>query len=136
MFQYIMDVIPPSRYQVDGLCEIAISPTMIEVNVSCGLFGEAEVAEIINRVDELSHGKKSLVLINFSPCSRITVKGMKVLSGDRALNYAKAKAYVLRSMHQRFMAFIYILFKGKNKPVAFFGTRDKASEWLKELIIY
>ncbi len=131
-----MNVVPPSRYQVDGLCEIAISPSFIEVNVLCGLFGEAEVTEIINRVDELSHGKKSLMLIVFSPGSRITVKGMKVLSSERALNYAKAKAYVLRSIHQRVMAFIYTLLNGKNKPVAFFGNRDKANAWLKDLVIY
>jgi hypothetical protein len=131
-----MGVYPPSRYQVNGLCEIAISQNLIEINVMNGFFGETAVSEIIARVDELSHGKKSFVLINFSKHSRINMAGLKVLSSNRALNYAKAKAYVLQSIHQRFMAFLYLVMKGKNKPIAFFGNRESANKWLKEQVIY
>lgn len=131
-----MPVLPPSRYQVEGLCEISISSNLIEVNVMNGTFGATEVSEIITRVDELSQGKKSFILINFSSGSRINMAGLKVLSSDRALNYAKAKAYVLHSLHQRFMAFFYVIFKAQNKPIAFFGTRAKANEWLNEVVIF
>lgn len=131
-----MSVYPPSRYQVNSLCEIAISKNLIEINVMNGFFGETAVSEIIARVDELSHRKKSFVVINFSKDSRINMAGLKVLSGNRALNYTKAKAYVLHSLHQRLMVLLYMLLKGKNKPIAFFGNRESANKWLKELVIY
>ncbi len=50
-----------------------------------------------------------------------------------AMQYTIAKAYVIRTMHQRVMANIFLLLFKPNKPVRFFRDAEKAKQWLWQL---
>lgn len=116
-------------------CEIVFRPDyIVEITVFDMLYDKPQVEEIVKLMNEATHGMEYLVLIVAGKNSKITLRAAKFLSTSPALKYALAKAYVVKSRHQRIMASIFSTFFKPKESIRFFRTRLEAELWLKHLI--
>ena len=97
------------------------------------MFNASTVERILKKLDEFIDGRQFLTVINCEESARTTVKALRRMAEPSALGYALAKAYVIKSVHQRAMADIYLTFFRPSKPVKFFNNIEKAKEWLDQL---
>lgn len=96
-------------------------------------YGQEEAIEIIKNILEITENKTYCVLIVAGEHSNVTVESMKILTSPIAMNYAIAKAYVIKSLPQKLMANFYIRFLRPEKPVKFFKNQNDAENWLKTI---
>ncbi|MBL7931299.1 MAG: hypothetical protein JNL60_05340 [Bacteroidia bacterium] len=126
---------PSIQYKIDNLCSFSINKTILEVTLNPGLYEKADIEQILKKLSEYASGKEFLIMINCVQGARTTIEGLRRLAGQNAMSYALAKAYVLHTFHQRFMARLYVLLFRPNKPVRIFTDEKKARKWLDDLLI-
>jgi hypothetical protein len=127
---------PPSKYKIDDLCSISIGKKIFEITLHGGLFDVPTVERILKKIDEYVGGKEYLTMINCEKSARTTIKALRRMSHPSALQYSIAKAYVIHTLHQRFMANVYLFLFRPKKPVKFFVDEELARQWLEDLVIF
>lgn len=89
-----------------------------------------EVEQIVSNIKYLSGNKKYLLLVKTGSLATITFNALKVLARPDALSYAHAKAYVISTLPQRFMANFFLRYFKPTIPVKFFKDAVDAEVWL------
>jgi hypothetical protein len=119
-------------YSIEGLCEFMVCESFIEINVHTGIFDESQISQMVSTLDEISLGKQFLILVNPDKGARVTFMGLRKLASAQTLQYALARAYVLRSMHQKLMAELFMKVYSPASPIRFFREPEEAMKWLSE----
>ena len=123
---------PSSKYKIDELCSLYIGKKFLEINLHDGLFDVPTVERILHKIDEYTAGKQFLTVINCEPSAKTTFKAIRRMGKPSAMQYTIAKAYVIRTFHQKIMADIFLLLFKPKKPVKFFRDVEKAKQWLTD----
>lgn len=121
---------PPSLYKLDELCSLELDKKVLQITLHNGLFNAVTVDRLLKKLDEFIDGRKFLTVINCEESARTTVKALRRMAEPSAMEYATAKAYVIKSVHQKAMADIYLTIFRPSKPVKFFNNIEAAREWL------
>lgn len=126
---------PPVKYRFDSLCEFSVGKYVIEISMHPGKVTEMEVSKIIDHLHDVCEGKEYLILVEAHRKTRITLGALKLIGGKKASRHVLAKAYVIRSLHQRLMAILFQVLFRPLQPVRTFSGKARAKMWLEEIVM-
>lgn len=121
----------------DGSAAILLrTDQVVEVHLRAGRYNAAKVLGVIDKIVELNPREKILVLVITTSRSMVTYSGLVAVFSRPAVNYSMAKAYILQTRIQFFLAHLGKRIFRPSKPIRFFKTRHEAETWLKSFMGY
>jgi hypothetical protein len=101
-----------------------------EVHLFPGIYHGSKVKGVIEKIKTMSTNKHLLVLVITDKRSMSTLSGIKAVLSKPGTNYSVAKAYVLQTPVQFFLAYIGKRVFTPQIPIRFFKKREEAETWL------
>lgn len=94
-----------------------------------------EAKEMVAATNELTHGKKVLVLNIAGSNTTATKEAREYAASKEAVEFTLAEAYVIRNLAQKILGTFYINFNKPLVPTKLFTSEEEAVIWLKSLVV-
>lgn len=95
---------------------------------------EEDVRENAETFGILSKGKKAPILIFGGEFSNISKEARDFMATEASLKYSLCEAFVLEYLPHKILISFYIKFNKPLVPTKVFKNKEKAIEWIRELI--
>lgn len=120
---------------VPGCSVSEIEPGILENNILAGKHIDVEDIQNIREANlKLSGGKQYVVLVSTGGLSTISKEAMQLISAKDYSDKAIAKALLIENLGHRLVGNFYLKVIKPAMKTKIFTDREKALEWLREVI--